>query len=123
MTAGEAPKETVLVVGYFDVLGVEHVRALQQARGEGPLVAAVLPGPQGAAGEILTGQARAEVAAALRMVDYVLIAAPPGHPGDLDELVKRLRPAVIVRLDQTDDEADSRRRRWLIEHVQHGQTF
>jgi glycerol-3-phosphate cytidylyltransferase-like family protein len=117
VNARAAPPGGVLAVGYFEVPGVEHVRSLRDIRGRArPLVAVVLPAPHGRR-ELLSQQARAEMAAALRMVDYVLIAARPGLPGDFEDLVRRLRPATVVPLD----EAESGRMRRLIEHIQHGQ--
>jgi len=117
VTAAEAPRGAVLAAGSFDMLGAEQVRELQQIRERHPapqLIAAVLPDPDA----VLGVQARAEMAAALRMVDYVLIVEPAGRPGDLDGLVDRLQPAALVRLQEN----GTRRLRRLIEDVQHGQT-
>jgi glycerol-3-phosphate cytidylyltransferase-like family protein len=117
MTAAEAPREGVLILGHFDVLGVEHVRALRQIREAGGLVVAVvLPGVDGVPPATMSQQARAEMAAALRVVDYVLLAAPPGQPGSLEDLVKSLKPKEIVPLD----EIESRRLGRLIERLPHG---
>ena len=102
--------------GQFDILGVEHVRGLSKlAAGTRPVIAVVLAHTAGAP-SVLSQQARAEMAAALRMVDFVLIAGSPGGPGDLQELVNRLRPAEVVALE----EAEARRKRRLIEQIQHG---
>src|SRR5215469_6752667 len=82
VTAGQVPPAATLVTGYFDVLRVEHVRALQQVRdrtGDHPLVVAVLPRQR----ELFHQRARAEMVAALRMVDYVLIANRAGLDGIL----------------------------------------
>jgi len=106
------PHAATLVTGYFDVLRVEHVRALQQVRdrtGDHPVVVAVLPRE----GELLSQHARAEMVAALRMVDYVLIANREGFDG----ILEGLRPAEFVRLE----EAGLRHMHCLIEHVQRGQ--
>ena len=112
VTAGQVPAAATLVTGYFDVLRVEHVRALQQVRdrtGDHPVVVAVLPRE----GELLSQHARAEMVAALRMVDYVLIA----NREDLDGILEGFRPAEFVRLE----EAGLRHMHCLIEHVQRGQ--
>ena len=117
VTAAEAPRGVVLAAGSFDVLGVEQVRELQHIRGRHParpLIAAVLPCPDA----VLSLPGRAEMAASLRMVDYVLIVEPAGRPDDLDGLVDRLQPAAMVRLQ----EKGAARLRRLVEHVQHGQT-
>ena len=100
----------VAVTGYFDLLLAWHVCELARIReGAGALAVIVLP----LAGELLPPRARAELVAALRMVDYVLIAKNE----DLDRLFAGLEPAEIVRLD----DADLRRRSELIDHVRRRQ--
>ena len=106
------PRPLTLVTGYFDVLLAEHARELQQVRDRTPLaklLVALVTYP----GELLDGQSRAELVAALRMVDYVVTA----KHDDLDRLIERLRPAEIVRLEA----ADLGRRKRLIEDVQRRQ--
>jgi bifunctional ADP-heptose synthase (sugar kinase/adenylyltransferase) len=72
-----SPRPLVIVTGYFDVLRAAHVREIQRARdsaGAAALLAMVLPRP----GELLPQRARAELVAALRSVDYVVLGdAPP----------------------------------------------
>jgi len=112
LTATQAPRGAVLVAGAFDVFGVDQVRELQRIREHhpaGPLIAAVLPCDY----ELLSLRARGEMAAALHMVDYVLIAEPAGCPNDLDRLVELLQPSTLIRLE----EAGVRGLRRLIEHV------
>jgi glycerol-3-phosphate cytidylyltransferase-like family protein len=113
LTLEQIPKHGGLVTGYFDLLRVHHARDLECVRQRLPhvqLIAVVLQEP----GELLNQRARAEMAAAMRMVDYVLIA----NSEDLDGILERLEPSEIVRLEA----ADLRRTRHLIEHVQRGQT-
>jgi hypothetical protein len=115
VTAGEAPRGAVLVAASFDVPSVEQVRELQHIRQRhpaGPLLAAVLPCEH----EVLSPRARGEMAAALRVVDYVLIVEPAGRPDDLDGLVVRLQPSAVMRLE----DAGVRRLRRLIEHARNG---
>jgi bifunctional ADP-heptose synthase (sugar kinase/adenylyltransferase) len=103
----------LLVAGYFDILQVELVRELAQARqrtGALTLVAAVLP----LDGERVPLAERAEMTAALRVVDYVLTI----ETEDLDRLAASLQPIETIRLE----EADRRRARQLIEHVQRRQS-
>ena len=100
----ELPTVAAIVTGYFDVLRVEHLHELGRVRGR-PLLVVVLP----LAGEIVPQRARAELIAALRMVDYVVIA----DDGDVERLIDGLRPVEFARLE----EADARRARRLIEHV------
>jgi glycerol-3-phosphate cytidylyltransferase-like family protein len=116
----EAPAGGVLVVGCFDVPGVEHVRALREIRGRtsAPVIAVVLSGRDIPPKEVLDQRARAEIAASLRMVDYVLIAAQPVYTGDVEDLVTRLRPTEIIRLD----EREQCRVRRLLARVRHEQS-
>jgi bifunctional ADP-heptose synthase (sugar kinase/adenylyltransferase) len=103
----------LLVTGHFDILRAELVRELSEARrraGAQTLIAVVQP----MAGELAPVASRAEMAAALRVVDYVLIAGNE----DLNNLAASLQPIEIVRLE----EADARRTRQLIEHVQRRQS-
>ncbi|HEV2448703.1 MAG TPA: hypothetical protein VGS58_22375 [Candidatus Sulfopaludibacter sp.] len=101
--------EVALVTGYFDILRASHIRALREIRA-GRLVAAVRP----CAHSVLPLGARAELVAALRMVDYVVIA----DDRELDTLVSELRPARIVHLE----DADRERTRELKRHVHERQS-
>ena len=115
VTASAAPCGAVLVAANFDVPSAEQVRELQEIRDRHPagaFIAAVLPCER----EVLGQSARAEMAAALRVVDYVLIVEPAGRPGDLDGLVDCLRPVAVIRLE----DAGAQRLRRLIEHVRNG---
>ena len=103
------PTGATLVTGYFDVLTAELTRALVEVRErtrKRPLAIAVLS----RGSEVLPPAARVELVAALRMVDYVVTASDE----DLNRLIERSQPAEVVRME----EADLRRKRWLIEHVQ-----
>ena len=96
----EVAAPVVVVTGTFDVLRAEHARELEIARaGAATLVAVVLPSAAG----LLSARERAEMVAALRLVDYVMIA-------DNEPLVAA---AKIVQLEP----ADTRRTLNLIEHV------
>ena len=97
-----------LVTGYFDVLRVGDARELARVRHH-PLLVVVLP----LGGDILPPRARAELVAALRVVDYVVIA----NYGGLDRLVEALNPVEYTRME---GEHAVRRDRWprqLIQHV------
>lgn len=103
----------VVVKGYFNLLRAEPARELAEIRrrtGAAALLAVVMP----LAGGLLPLRARAELAAALRVIDYVL----PGDCEDWNELVSLLHPAETVSLE----DADMRRARQLIEHVHRRQT-
>jgi bifunctional ADP-heptose synthase (sugar kinase/adenylyltransferase) len=98
----------VMVTGYFDLPRAAHVReleAIRQRRGAGTLMAVVLPWEDA----FLSQRARAEMAAALRVIDYVVAI----DNGDLEALVGALGPTEVARLEAS----DARRNRELIEHV------
>lgn len=84
-----------LVTGYFDVLRTSHIAALHECVSSGYALCVAV---QARAGEILPLRARAELVAALRMVDYVVII----DNGDLDGLVTSLKPARTIALEEDD---------------------
>ena len=94
-----------LVAGYFDVLTPDLVRRLQSLSDGARVIAVVLDPPK----PLLPAQARAELAAALSMVDYVL--SPQGE--SLEKAIEEIRPDEVVR----EDLADGKRSQALIEHV------
>ena len=98
----------LVATGRFDVLRTEAADALSAARertGAASLLVALRPLADGLA----PIEARAEMTAALRMVDYVFIVANGDWPGS----VASLQPIEIVDLE----DADAERIRQLIEHV------
>ena len=100
-------KGVKIVTGYFDVIVAEHVRHLTDIKnGWGTLVVVVLDPPE----PILSGRARAELVAALRVVDYVVL----GGEQAAEELLSHFSPDEIVR----EESADLLRFRRLSEHVQ-----
>jgi bifunctional ADP-heptose synthase (sugar kinase/adenylyltransferase) len=98
-----------IATGYFDVLRAGHARELALVRHH-PLLVVVLP----VANEILPQPARAELVAALRVVDYVVTA----DCGDAERLIESLEPVECVRMEA----ADRSRARQLMEHVHRRQT-
>ena len=106
--ARRLPPPFAVATGYFEILRAELVCELREARERaegGVLVAVVLP----LANAALDQRARSELAAGLRMVDYVVIA----DEGDPGALIDSLKPAALARLE----EAETRRARELREHV------
>jgi hypothetical protein len=103
-----APLGCTVVAGFFDVLQAADARDL--AALSRPVVAVVLP----LADALLSQQARAELAAGLRMIDYVVLAAETCP----DALIEQLQPARVVRLEAV----QARRSRQLKENVRHRQT-
>ena len=95
-------KPVTLVCAYFDPLLAWHAQRLEELRPRvQTLAAAVLP----LENELLSQRARAELAAAMRVIDYVLIAE--------NCVVRGLDPVEIIRLE----EEDLRRRGEFIAHV------
>ena len=112
LAALDPPRPVLLATGRFDILRVELARDLAAARertAAQSLVAVVRP----VEGELAPLNARAEMAAALRVVDYVLIAEGQA----LDSLAAVLQPIEIISLEET----ETHRVRQLIEHV-HGKS-
>ena len=113
VNADAAPRGCTVVTGAFDVVLVADARELAEIRArhpERPLLVVVLP----VADELLPERGRAELVAALRMVDYVVTADDTAPDG----LLASLEPAHLVRLEAVQRE----RKRQLMEHVQRRQT-
>ena len=113
LSAEAAPRHCTVVTGAFDVVLAEDARELSEIRAgrpDRPLLVLVLPLP----GELLPQRARAELVAALRMVDYVVTA----HDAAPHALLASLEPAQLVRLEA----AHAVRKRQLMEHVHRRQT-
>jgi len=100
----------VAATGYFDVLRAEHVRELRELKETRALLLVVILPLEG---ELLGQRPRAELVAALRMVDYVVAA----EHGEAEALLDALKPVRVARMET----ADARRVRQLIDHVQRRQ--
>jgi hypothetical protein len=94
-----------VVIGSFDVLTPDLVRRLKSLSGGRRLIAVVLDPPN----PLLPAQARAELAASLSVIDYVLLAPGAG----LEKALEQIQPDEVVR----EDLADGKRSQTLIEHV------
>ena len=94
-----------VVTGYFDVLTPDLVRRLRSLSDGGRLIAVVLDPPN----PLLPSRARAELAASLSMIDYVLLLPDVG----LERALEEIRPDAVVR----EDIAAGKRSHALIEHV------
>jgi hypothetical protein len=113
-----APRACTVVTGAFDVLLAEDARDLAGIRASHPgrpLLVVVLPLP----GELLPRRARAELVAALRMVDYVVIAPDAAKAAATSSLLAALQPAHLVRME----EAQAIRKKQLMDHVHRRQTI
>jgi hypothetical protein len=107
------PRPLLVAAGRFDILRAAMVRELAAAlerTAANSLLVVVRPLPD----ELAPLAARAEMAASLRVVDYVFIA----ENGNLSNLPGSLQPIEIVSLE----EADAERTRQLIEHVHRRQS-
>jgi hypothetical protein len=112
-----APRACTVVSGTFDVVLAEDARELAEIRARHPgrpLLVVVLP----LAAPLLPERARAELVAALRMVDYVVTAPDAANAAATDALLAALEPAHLVRLEG----AQAERKRQLMEHVHRRQT-
>ena len=112
-----APRDCTVVTGAFDVVLAEDARQLAEIRASHPdraLLVVVMPLRE----ELLPQRARAELVAALRMVDYVVTADDATPGAATDALLASLEPAQLVRLE----EVHAARKRQLMEHVHSRQT-
>lgn len=97
--AKRAGKKIVFANGCFDTLHAGHVRYLEGAKAEGDILVvgvnadASVRGLKGAARPILDESARAQLVAALRDVDYVVIFNEP----NVELLLRELRPDVHAK--------------------------
>ena len=94
-----------VVAGHFDPVLAAHARRLAELACGGALIAVVSEPPR----PLLPARARAELVAALGVVDYVLLAEDAERAG-----LWALLPADAVFQEQAEDE---RRTRELMEHV------
>ena len=92
-------EQIVLSNGCFDTLHVGHVRYLEAARQEGDVLVTAVNADssvrvlKGTNRPILDEQARAQLVAALRCVDYVVVFAEP----NVERLLEELRPHVHAK--------------------------
>ena len=94
-----------VVTGYFDPLLASHVRRLREIAGPGGRLIVAVADPDR---PLLPARARAELVAALEMVEAVVPAE-----GNLSEL-HEMAPAIDIYHEESSDE---RRRDELIRHV------
>ncbi len=104
--APDLARESVAFVTHMEVLQASHIRKLEElaSTGSGKLFV-ILTDPES---PWFRMQARAELAAALRVVDYVVPSA-----GGASAALSAIHPNLIV----ADEEEDRKRTRLLVEHV------
>jgi len=109
------PRNAALATGYFDVLLAAHVRELDQVRHSLPDAGAVLlVALRTPEQPLLDVRARAEMVAALAMVDYVVSL----EDRQMESLLAAFPAERIVRLEA----AHEQRMRELIQHVHRRQS-
>jgi hypothetical protein len=108
LAAAHAVRPAAVVVSRFDVPRAAHLRDLEAL--PRPLLAVVLQRPD----TILSVAARAELAAAYRVINYVVIA----DDREFEALVSALQPARVLHLE----DADRRRAAELKQHVERRQS-
>ena len=103
----DPPRPLLIAMGRFDILRTEAVRDLAAAR-QRTGAQSLLVGVRPLADELAPLEARAEMAAALGMVDYVFVAGDGAA-----DWAAPLQPIAIIDLEK----AEAERTRRLIEHV------
>jgi bifunctional ADP-heptose synthase (sugar kinase/adenylyltransferase) len=99
-----ATRRMKVVIGYFDPLLAAHARRLAELREPDQALVVIVRDLEGS---LLPLRARAELVAALGVVDWVIPA------GDPEAVIEALAPEEVVREEQ----ADLERRQELIRHV------
>lgn len=95
-------KSTVLVGGCFDILHIGHLKFLQKAKEHGDILLVLLESDEkinhlkGKDRPINTQEDRAEVLAALKIVDYVIPLTQFETNSQYDDLITRLKPDTIA---------------------------
>jgi D-glycero-beta-D-manno-heptose 1-phosphate adenylyltransferase len=107
----ERGKRIVLANGCFDLLHAGHIRYLEGARREGDVLVvgvnadAGVRGLKGPGRPILDENARAQLVAALRAVDYVVLFGEP----NVEALLEAIRPDVHAKgTDYTEETVPER---------------
>jgi bifunctional ADP-heptose synthase (sugar kinase/adenylyltransferase) len=106
-------RNAALVIGYFDVLVAAHVGELADVRSRTP-DAVLVVALRTSENPVLSARARAEMVAALEMVDYVVSL----EGGQTDTLLQAFPAERIVHLEA----AHEQRMRELIQHVHRRQS-
>lgn len=95
-------KQIVLAGGCFDIVHLGHIRFLENAKSHGDILIVYIESNEtirkqkGNGRPIYTQQERAEVVAALRVIDYVILLPPLLTNDQYDDLARKLKPAIIA---------------------------
>ncbi len=99
-----------VVVGHFDPVFAPHVRRLRELATACDTLVVIVTNPNE---PLLQNRARAELAAALQVVDYVI----PAQDNAVEDILAHLRPDCVIH----EQEADSQRAAALAAHVRERQ--
>jgi rfaE bifunctional protein nucleotidyltransferase chain/domain len=97
-----AEKNIVLTGGCFDILHIGHIRFLNHAKAHGDILMVMLEHDvtikkrKGEHRPLNTQSDRAEILAALEMVDYIIALPDKTDDTFYDNLVNQLKPAIIA---------------------------
>ncbi len=112
---GENRGEIVLAGGCFDILHIGHIRFLSEAKGKGGYLAVLLESDdkvkrlKGKNRPIFIQRERAEMLAALGMVDLVVLLPMMENDNDYSKLVTRIKPDILA-VTEDDPQIEKKRR-------------
>src|SRR5258708_6636258 len=95
-------KSIVLAGGCFDILHIGHIHFLEEAKKAGDVLFAFLESDEtirrlkGTSRPINIQEDRAGILAALLVIDYIVLLPPIQTDKDYDDLVIRIKPAIIA---------------------------
>jgi len=95
-------KKIVLAGGCFDILHIGHIHFLEEAKNAGDVLIVFVESDEtikrikGTNRPINTLEDRTEILAALQVVDYIIPLPPIPTDKEYDDLVIRLKPAIIA---------------------------
>lgn len=95
-------KRIVLVGGCFDILHIGHITFLRRARAAGDVLFVILESDEtikrikGENRPINNQEDRARILAAIEVVDEVILLSPHLKDQDYEELIVKLKPAIIA---------------------------
>lgn len=90
--SGHDHASLLIARGSFDILRAEHCRRLAQEKGESQKLLVLVAADENPPRTVLDARTRAELAAALKVVDYVVILGEAGA----NKFISSLSPARVV---------------------------
>lgn len=95
-------KSIVLVGGCFDIIHLGHIRFLQKAKEQADILIVLLESDEkikklkGETRPLHTQTERAEILANIRSVDYIILLPDQTTNQTYEDLVKKIKPAIIA---------------------------